>query len=133
MRSPQPAPPPQNVVVHVGAHESHHISVLAGQGETLKLGREVESLARREEVSTGDILLACRDDFQQTAAHIAAKSGQTGMFMFPLSPRHRCAIVDGGEGGLLMLCARCILRGWPSRCPIFNPPTLVNPPLSADH
>ncbi|KAL2024243.1 hypothetical protein VTK56DRAFT_9399 [Thermocarpiscus australiensis] len=57
--------------------EAHEISVLAGQGETIKLRDTVRALAGREGIQTGDVLLACKDDFQQTAAHIAAKAGQT--------------------------------------------------------
>ncbi|KAH8883357.1 hypothetical protein GQ53DRAFT_798357 [Thozetella sp. PMI_491] len=57
--------------------ESHHISVLAGRAETVVLCKTVRALAEREQTSADDILIACKDDFQQTAAHIAAKSGQT--------------------------------------------------------
>ncbi|GAB1311486.1 hypothetical protein MFIFM68171_01696 [Madurella fahalii] len=63
--------------MHIAAQESHHVSVLAGQGEIIKLRAAVKSLATRENTSTAEVLLACKDDFQQTAAHIAAKSGQT--------------------------------------------------------
>jgi len=64
--------------MHITHQESHHISVLAGQGETSKLVVYVKTLARRENVSPADVLIACKDDFQQTAAHIAAKAGQNG-------------------------------------------------------
>ncbi|KAK3898734.1 hypothetical protein C8A05DRAFT_18732 [Staphylotrichum tortipilum] len=57
--------------------ESHEISVLAGQGETAKLATLVRKIAERECASPGEILMACKDDFQQTAAHIAAAAGQT--------------------------------------------------------
>ncbi|KAM7213527.1 hypothetical protein V8F06_011082 [Rhypophila decipiens] len=60
----------------VSPQESHHISVLAGQGELTKLATSVKALAQREMVSPADVLIFCKDDFQQTAAHIAAKSGQ---------------------------------------------------------
>ncbi len=61
----------------VTQQESHQISVLAGQGETAKLATFVRELAAREGVSPGEILINCKDDFQQTAAHIAAAAGQT--------------------------------------------------------
>ncbi|KXX75833.1 Ankyrin repeat domain-containing protein 27 [Madurella mycetomatis] len=63
--------------MHITAQELHHISVLAGQGEIIKLRAAVKNLAERENTSTAEVLLACKDDFHQTAAHIAAKSGQT--------------------------------------------------------
>ncbi|KAK4161239.1 hypothetical protein QBC43DRAFT_268925 [Cladorrhinum sp. PSN259] len=63
--------------MHIKPQEAHHIAVLAGQGETAKLKAAVKDLAERESTSPGDVLIACKDDFQQTAAHIAAKSGQT--------------------------------------------------------
>lgn len=62
----------------ISPQESHHISVLAGQAELVKLGAAVKALALRENASPADVLISCKDDFQQTAAHIAAKSGQTG-------------------------------------------------------
>jgi len=66
----------------ISPQESHHISVLAGQGELIKLSTAVKSLAQRENSSPADVLISCKDDFQQTAAHIAAKSGQTGEQVF---------------------------------------------------
>ncbi|KAK4192390.1 hypothetical protein QBC35DRAFT_221740 [Podospora australis] len=63
--------------MHVKPQEAHHISVLAGQGEIKRLKSAVQELAARENVSTADLLISCKDDFQQTAAHIAAKSGQS--------------------------------------------------------
>ena len=57
--------------------ESHQISVLAGQGETTKLATLVREIADRDSASPGEILMGCKDDFQQTAAHIAAAAGQT--------------------------------------------------------
>ncbi|KAK3362474.1 hypothetical protein B0T25DRAFT_467788 [Lasiosphaeria hispida] len=63
--------------MHIAQQESHHVSVLAGQGELAKLRNAVKALAQREGVSPADIIIACKDDFQQTAAHIAAKAGQT--------------------------------------------------------
>ncbi len=60
--------------------ESHHISVLATQAELVKLRAAVKSLAQREGVSPADVLIFCKDDFQQTAAHMAAKAGQARMF-----------------------------------------------------
>ncbi|KAK2073415.1 hypothetical protein P8C59_007701 [Phyllachora maydis] len=56
--------------------ESHHISVLAGQGETTTLRTTVTALAVRENTTPGAVLLACRDDYHQTAAHMASKAGQ---------------------------------------------------------
>lgn len=61
----------------VTEQESHRIAVYAGQGETTELASAVKVLGRRESASTAEILIGCRDDFHQTAAHIAAKSGQT--------------------------------------------------------
>ena len=63
--------------MHFTHQESHHISVLAGQGEIIKLRNHVQTLAKREATSPAEVLIACKDDFQQTAAHIAAKSGQS--------------------------------------------------------
>ncbi|KAK4224899.1 hypothetical protein QBC38DRAFT_369899 [Podospora fimiseda] len=63
--------------MQIKPQEAHHIAVLAGQGEIAKLKTAVHELAGREEATPGDIIIACKDDFQQTAAHIAAKSGQT--------------------------------------------------------
>ncbi|KAK3330739.1 hypothetical protein B0H66DRAFT_73460 [Apodospora peruviana] len=63
--------------MNIKPQESHHISVLAGQGEVRKLSAAVKTLAQRENASPADVLISCKDDFQQTAAHIAAKSGQT--------------------------------------------------------
>ncbi|KAM7195926.1 hypothetical protein V8F20_007291 [Naviculisporaceae sp. PSN 640] len=60
----------------ISPQESHHVSVLAGQGELTKLASTVDALARRENESPADVLICCKDDFHQTAAHIAAKSGQ---------------------------------------------------------
>ncbi|KAK0628351.1 hypothetical protein B0T17DRAFT_522516 [Bombardia bombarda] len=62
--------------MYISPQESHYISVLAGQGELFMLSASVKNLAIRESVQPGDILIGCKDDFQQTAAHIAAKSGQ---------------------------------------------------------
>ncbi|VBB73402.1 Putative protein of unknown function [Podospora comata] len=63
--------------MHISPQEAHHVAVLAGQGECAKLVTAVKALALREHESPADILIACKDDFQQTAAHIAAKSGQS--------------------------------------------------------
>lgn len=60
----------------VAQHESHQVAVFAGQGETVKLATFVRSLAEREGTSPCQVLLSCKDDFQQTAAHMAAKAGQ---------------------------------------------------------
>ncbi|KAK4153430.1 ankyrin repeat domain-containing protein 27 [Chaetomidium leptoderma] len=57
-------------------HESHQIAVHAGQGQIIKLTNFVKKLAKRENTSIAQVLLGCKDDFQQTAAHIAAKAGQ---------------------------------------------------------
>ncbi|KAK0632904.1 hypothetical protein B0T14DRAFT_560545 [Immersiella caudata] len=57
--------------------ESHMISVLAGQGEIIKLRKAVNELAERERTTPAEVLIFCKDDYQQTSAHMAAKSGQT--------------------------------------------------------
>lgn len=57
--------------------ESHQIAVYAGQGETIKLIATVKNLATREGTLAAQILFDCKDDFHQTAAHIAAKAGQS--------------------------------------------------------
>jgi hypothetical protein len=57
--------------------ESHQIAVHAGQGDTIQLSALVRQLAEREGTSPAQILLSCKDDFHQTAAHIASKAGQT--------------------------------------------------------
>ncbi|KAK5656473.1 hypothetical protein OQA88_4856 [Cercophora sp. LCS_1] len=62
--------------MHIAQPESHHISVLASQGDLVKLRAAVKTLAQREGVSPADLLIACKDDFQNTAAHMAAKAGQ---------------------------------------------------------
>ncbi|KAK3938074.1 hypothetical protein QBC46DRAFT_318418 [Diplogelasinospora grovesii] len=62
--------------MRITEEESHTISVLAGQGDIKKIRTVVETLAQREDAMPADVLMACKDDFQQTAAHIAAKSGQ---------------------------------------------------------
>ncbi|KAJ4414894.1 hypothetical protein N0V85_002962 [Neurospora sp. IMI 360204] len=56
--------------------ESHSISVRAGQGDLAGLAVVVKSLAQRENVTEGEVLISCKDDFQRTAAHIAAQLGQ---------------------------------------------------------
>ncbi len=58
--------------------ENHGLSVYAGQGEHVRLRDEVRRLAEREKTTPDEILIACKDDYHQTAAHIAAKAGQTG-------------------------------------------------------
>lgn len=63
--------------MHIAQTESHRVSVLAGQAEITQLCKTVRDLAEREHATPGEILIACKDDFQQTAAHIAAKAGQT--------------------------------------------------------
>ncbi|KAK0656188.1 hypothetical protein B0T16DRAFT_31110 [Cercophora newfieldiana] len=63
--------------MHFTHQDSHMISVHAGLGEVIKLRKAVQSLAEREGVSPADVLIACKDDYQQTAAHMAAKSGQS--------------------------------------------------------
>lgn len=88
--------------MHITAQESHHISVLAGQGEIIKLRAAVQSLAERENTSTAEVLLACKDDFHQTAAHIAAKSGQTRTicppFARPLDNTDKQSRLDSDPG-----------------------------------
>ncbi|KAK1780619.1 hypothetical protein QBC45DRAFT_98467 [Copromyces sp. CBS 386.78] len=56
--------------------EAHSISVRAGQGDLAGLAAVVKSLARRENVTEAEVLISCKDDFQRTAAHIAAQLGQ---------------------------------------------------------
>ncbi|KAK3497212.1 uncharacterized protein B0T23DRAFT_77950 [Neurospora hispaniola] len=56
--------------------ESHLISVRAGQGDLAGLAIIVKSLAQREKVTEAEVLISCKDDFQRTAAHIAAQLGQ---------------------------------------------------------
>ncbi|KAK0753717.1 hypothetical protein B0T18DRAFT_302470, partial [Schizothecium vesticola] len=56
--------------------ESRHISVLAGEGDLPKLRAAVQALALREALCPADVLITCKDDYHQTAAHIAAKGGQ---------------------------------------------------------
>ncbi len=70
--------------MHISHAESHGISVLAGQGELVRLRDEVNRLAEREGTTPDEILIACKDDYHQTAAHIAAKGGQTREFFFSL-------------------------------------------------
>lgn len=64
----------------ISSRETHQVSALAGQGEVPKLVSLVRKLARREGTPTSAVLAACKDDFQQTAAHIAAKAGQIRKF-----------------------------------------------------
>lgn len=73
--------------MHISPQEAHHVAVLAGQGECAKLVTAVKALALREHESPADILIACKDDFQQTAAHIAAKSGQSSVWTLPSCPQ----------------------------------------------
>ncbi|KAK4236414.1 hypothetical protein C8A03DRAFT_35690 [Achaetomium macrosporum] len=61
----------------IAQQESHKIAVYAAQGQTVELATIVRDLAMREGVSPAQILIGCKDDFQQTAAHAAAKTGQT--------------------------------------------------------
>lgn len=56
--------------------ESRHISVLAGEGDLPRLRAAVQALALREALCPADVLITCKDDYHQTAAHIAAKGGQ---------------------------------------------------------
>jgi ankyrin repeat protein len=63
--------------MRISQQEAHHVSVLAGQGDVAKLRATVLALAEREGAAPADVLIACKDDFQQTPAHIAAKSGQS--------------------------------------------------------
>lgn len=70
--------------MHIAPHEAHQIAVYAGQGETSKMTALVQDLAKREDVSTAEVLIGSKDDFQQTAAHTAAKAGQSGTRL-PLS------------------------------------------------
>lgn len=65
--------------------ESRHISVLAGEGDLPKLRAAVQALALREALSPADVLITCKDDYHQTAAHIAAKGGQARKFPFSYS------------------------------------------------
>lgn len=75
--------------------ESRAISVLASQGEIIKLKRTVNSLAEREGLSVAELLMEAKDDFQQTAAHMAAKAGQTR------TPRGGRSIVYVRKTGLI--------------------------------
>ncbi|KAK4454686.1 ankyrin repeat domain-containing protein 27 [Podospora aff. communis PSN243] len=63
--------------MHFTHQESHMISVLAGQGEIIKLKKAVHELAERENTTPAEVLITCKDDYQQTSAHMAAKSGQS--------------------------------------------------------
>ncbi len=56
--------------------EGHNVSVLAGQGELVELRAAVKRLAARENIALDDVLIACKDDYHQTSAHIASKAGQ---------------------------------------------------------
>ncbi len=56
--------------------EAHNVSVLAGQGELTELRAAARRLAVRENIALDDVLIACKDDFHQTSAHIASKAGQ---------------------------------------------------------
>lgn len=67
----------------ISPQESHLISVCAGQGDLAGLAVAVKSLAQREKVTEAEILISSKDDFQRTAAHIAAQLGQ------------RCKSLDG--------------------------------------
>lgn len=66
--------------------ESRHISVLAGEGDLPKLRAAVQALALREALSPADVLITCKDDYHQTAAHIAAKGGQARVFALSSFP-----------------------------------------------
>ncbi|AEO65528.1 7a611f84-7f45-457a-851c-a2729b532d36 [Thermothielavioides terrestris] len=63
--------------MRITPEESHQIAVYAGQGEVAKMTAAIKHLAEREGVSPAQVLFGCKDDFQQTAAHTAAKGGQT--------------------------------------------------------
>jgi hypothetical protein len=67
-------------IMHFTHQESHMISVLAGQGEIIKLKKAVHELAERETTTPAEVLITCKDDYQQTSAHMAAKSGQSSAF-----------------------------------------------------
>ncbi|CCC06047.1 hypothetical protein SMACR_00264 [Sordaria macrospora] len=60
----------------ISPQESHLISVCAGQGDLAGLAVAVKSLAQREKVTEAEILISSKDDFQRTAAHIAAQLGK---------------------------------------------------------
>ena len=64
----------------ISSAESHHVSVLAGKADVIQLCKAVEDLALRECIPAGDVLIACKDDYHQTSAHIAAKVGQLSRF-----------------------------------------------------
>ena len=66
-----------SAIMHIAPHEAHQIAVHAGKGETSDMTALVQYLARRESTSTAAVLIASKDDFQQTAAHTAAKGGQS--------------------------------------------------------
>ena len=90
--------------MQIKPHEAHHIAVLAGQGETAKLKEAVNELAQRETASPAGILIACKDDFQQTAAHIAAKSGQTSNYSLPFHHSHgELQLTTSGKESILTL------------------------------
>ncbi len=65
-----------SIAMAIAPHEAHQIAVHAGQGEIVQLAALVRSLAEREGISPAQILISSKDDFQQTAAHMAAKAGQ---------------------------------------------------------
>lgn len=104
--------------------ESRHISVLAGEGDLPKLRAAVQALALREALCPADVLITCKDDYHQTAAHIAAKGGQARKFPpLPfLSPNvllmsrrvnrdARRHPRDGGEEVRLLQHAESVQRG----------------------
>ena len=77
--------------------ESRHISVLAGEGDLPKLRAAVQALALREHMAPADVLITCKDDYHQTAAHIAAKGGQARMS--PHSPTHSHPLFRSARDG----------------------------------
>ncbi len=85
-----------SIAMAIAPHESHQIAVYAGQGEIVQLATLVRSLAQREDISPGQILISCKDDFQQTAAHMAAKAGhiRKSCWMFRVK-RHFLTMVTG--------------------------------------
>lgn len=69
---------PPIYIMRISQEDLRKIAVLAGQGEVGEMTSLVNRYAEKERATTGWILLECKDDFHQTAAHIAAKAGQTG-------------------------------------------------------
>ncbi|KAL2128360.1 hypothetical protein VTI74DRAFT_9288 [Chaetomium olivicolor] len=60
----------------ISREEKQRICQLVGQGDTFKLVSVVKDLASREATSTADVLMSCKDDWYENAAHMAAQTGQ---------------------------------------------------------